>query len=94
MQLYRIWYNVLTFALKYVILYSEQRKVIKMKFRNKAQFYGFKFGEICESVGVLSFIMCILYFSGKADIIITKTELLVFVTSVLLIHYGVWRTRE
>lgn len=72
----------------------DERKAIIMKFKNRYEYYGYKFGEICESVGVLAFIVCILYFGGKSDIIITKTELLVFVTSVLMIHYGVWRTRE
>ena len=69
-----------------------ERKAIRMKFKNKAQYLGYRFGELCTGIGALSLIIYAMYFGGKTDIIVTKPELLVLIVSIALIRYGNYRT--
>lgn len=69
-----------------------ERKAIKMKFKNRIQYLGYRFGELCTGIGVLSLIIYAMYFGGKVDIIVTKQELIILIVSISLIRYGNYRT--
>lgn len=62
-----------------------------MKYRNKASYYGYIFGNICRIFGIISMLIFLVMIPSES-IVVNKQYIIPAVISGLIFYYGFWRT--